>query len=88
MVKFNPETKLFKTYDERDGLKYCRTIQTGYKAFHKGKKGEFYYGGMNSLAVFHPDSLKDNPNPPLIVINDFKLNNKPVEIGDKSSGAV
>ncbi|MCW8814297.1 MAG: ATP-binding protein, partial [Chlorobium sp.] len=82
--KFNPETKVFTTYDERDGLKYCRMIQSGYKAFHKGRSGKFYCGFMSSLAVFHPDSVKDNPNPPTIVLTDFKLNNKPVEIGDNS----
>ncbi len=84
LVTFNPETMVFKTYDERDGLKYCRMVQSGYNAFHKGRSGKFYYGGMNSLVVFHPDSLKDNPNPPRIVLTDFKLNNKPVEIGDSS----
>jgi len=84
LVKFNPETKIFKTYDERDGLKYCRTIEFGYNAFHKGRSGKFYYGGMNSIAVFHPDSLQDNPNAPRIVLTDFKIDNKPVEIGDNS----
>ena len=84
LVKFNPETMVFRTYDERDGLKYCRMQKYGYKAFHKGKSGKFYYGFMNSLAVFHPDSLKDNPNPPRVVLTDFKLNNKPVKIGDNS----
>ena len=84
LVKFNPETKVFKTYDEGDGLKYCRMVQSGYKAFHKGRTGIFYCGFMSSLAVFHPDSLKDNLNPPRIVLTDFKLNNKPVEIGDSS----
>jgi signal transduction histidine kinase/ligand-binding sensor domain-containing protein/DNA-binding response OmpR family regulator len=84
LAKFNPSTNIFKIYDERDGLKYCRMVQSGYKAFHKGRTGKFYCGFMNSLAVFHPNSLKDNPNPPQIVLTDFKLNNKPVEIGDNS----
>ncbi len=84
LAKFNPEKIVFRTYDERDGLKNYRSVSSGFKAFHKGKSGKIYYGGMNNLAVFYPDSLKDNPNPPRIVLTDFKLNNKPVEIGDSS----
>ena len=84
LVKFNPETMEFRTYDERDGFKYCRMRNAGWKAFSKGRTGKFYYGTMNSLTVFHPDSLKDNPNPPPIVITDFKLKNKPLEIGVNS----
>ncbi|MGB5528508.1 MAG: triple tyrosine motif-containing protein, partial [Ignavibacteriaceae bacterium] len=84
LVKFYPEKIVFRTYDERDGLKNYRSVSSGFKAFHKGKSGKFYYGGNNNLAVFFPDSLKDNPNSPRIVLTDFKLNNKPVEIGDSS----
>ncbi|HEY9123156.1 MAG TPA: ATP-binding protein, partial [Bacteroidales bacterium] len=39
----------------------------------------------NGYNVFHPDSLKDNPQAPNIVFTDFLLYNKPVAIGTKDS---
>ena len=84
LVKFNLENENIKIFDKRDGLRDYQEIEWGYKAFHKGRTGKFYYGGQNSLTVFHPDSLKDNPKSPNIVLTDFRLNNKPVEIGKNS----
>ena len=84
LVKFNVEEKSFKTYNESDGLPDCKTIEWGNQAFHKGRSGKFYYGGQSSLTVFYPDSIKDNPNPPLIVLTDFKLKNKSIDINDSS----
>ena len=84
IVKFNPETGKLRVYDEGDGLSYCKSIQQGYAAFYKGKNGEMYSGGANSVTVFHPDSLKENPDAPKIVITDFKINYKPVKIGNHS----
>jgi signal transduction histidine kinase/ligand-binding sensor domain-containing protein/DNA-binding response OmpR family regulator len=84
IVKFNPETGKLRVYDEGDGLRYCKSIQQGYAAFYKGKNGEMYSGGANSVTVFHPDSLKDNPDPPKIAITDFKINYQTVKINPKS----
>jgi two-component system sensor histidine kinase ChiS len=84
LIKFNVEEMSFRIYNESDGLLDCRTIEWGHKAFHKGRSGKFYYGGQSSLTVFYPDSIKDNPNPPQIVLTDFKLKNKSVEISDSS----
>jgi hypothetical protein len=84
IVKFHPESKSFKVFDELDGLKFCKSIEFGYKAFYKAKSGEIYSGGAGSVAVFSPDSLKDNPTPPQIVLTDFKINHETVKIGPDS----
>ena len=84
IVKFNPETGKLRIYDERDGLTYCKSILEGYAAFYKGESGEIYSGGANSVAVFHPDSLKDNPDPPKIMLTDFKINYESVKVGADS----
>jgi signal transduction histidine kinase/DNA-binding response OmpR family regulator len=84
IVKFNPETGKLRVYDERDGLKYCRSIVSGFAAFHKGKNGEIYSGGINNITVFHPDNLVDNPDPPKIAFTDFKINYKTVAMGTDS----
>ena len=84
LVKFNYEKNSYRIYDECDGLLDCRTLEWGHKAFYKGRSGKFYLGGQSSLTVFYPDSIKDNPNPPQIVLTDFKLKNKSVEVNDSS----
>jgi signal transduction histidine kinase len=84
IVKFNTDTGSLRVYDERDGLIYCKSILEGFAAFYKGSGGEIYSGGANSVAVFHPDSLKDNPDPPKIVLTDFKINYESVKIGSDS----
>ena len=84
LVKFDPEAITFRTYDEKDGLADYITIRAGYQAFCKGKDGEFYYGGTGALAVYHPDSLWDNPDPPILVLTDFKIDNQSVETGGDS----
>ncbi len=84
LVKFNPESLSFRTYDERDGLTYCKSIELGFKAFHRSNSGKMYYGGANGFVVFHPDSLRDNPNIPHIALTGFRLFNSPMPIGPDS----
>jgi len=84
IVKFNPETHQMRVYDEGDGLKDCNSIESGYAAFYKSKNGEIYTGSTNSVAVFYPDSLKDNPDIPPIVFTELKINYEPVRIGPNS----
>ena len=84
LVKYNVENNTFRIYDESDGFPDYRVTPFGYKAFQKGRSGKFYYAGQKSLNYFYPDSIKDNTNPPPIVLIDFKLKNKSVEINDSS----
>jgi signal transduction histidine kinase/streptogramin lyase len=66
--KFDPRTAVFRNYNQDDGvsifqwsLQACRT-----------RNGEMYFGGTNGFVRFHPDSIKDNPYVPPIVITAFK----------------
>jgi signal transduction histidine kinase len=36
-----------------------------------------YFGGTDGLNMFHPDSIRDNPNNPPVVITSFKIFDKP-----------
>lgn len=83
LSKFDPETKAFRNYDVNDGLQ-ANEFNLG--AFHKSKNGELYFGGINGLNRFHPDSVKDNEHIPPIIITDFKLFNEsvPVSTGGQS----
>jgi signal transduction histidine kinase/ligand-binding sensor domain-containing protein len=75
--KFNPRTGAFKNYDGRDGADIKPTW--GAASCMTGN-GEMYFGGINGFVRFYPDSIKDNPYVPPIVITAFKVFDKPVPL--------
>jgi ligand-binding sensor domain-containing protein/signal transduction histidine kinase/DNA-binding response OmpR family regulator len=79
--RFDPETEVFTIYDQDDGL---QSNEFNSRAYHKDKNGFLYFGGVNGLSVFHPDSVSDNTVLPPVVLTDFLLFNKPVNISDTS----
>jgi len=61
---------LFNHYDVSDGLQ-GHAFNRG--AVFKSASGELYFGGTNGYNVFHPDSIKVNPNRPLVYITSFHI---------------
>lgn len=82
LSKFNTETRTFKNYGVTDGLQSNEFNH----AWHKSKSGEMFFGGINGFNAFYPDSIKDNPYIPSIVITDFQLFNKSVLVGEEKNG--
>lgn len=70
LTKFNPSINICKTYDEEDGL---QSLEFRRGAFHKGKSGRFYFGGVKGLNYFYPEKITDNKNNPNIVFTSFRL---------------
>ena len=66
--KFNPKKKTFKNYDITDGLQ-GNEFNGG--AYCQLKSGEMIFGGINGLTLFHPDSIKENPFVPPVIITRF-----------------
>ncbi|HRI58850.1 MAG TPA: two-component regulator propeller domain-containing protein, partial [Saprospiraceae bacterium] len=78
--KFDPATGQFRNYDARDGLQ-----SGGFSgASLKSDSGEMFFGGINGFNVFHPDSIKGNPDVPTVVITDFRLFNLSVPVQGSS----
>ncbi|HTY60243.1 MAG TPA: two-component regulator propeller domain-containing protein, partial [Bacteroidota bacterium] len=73
--KFSPGAGSFRNYDALDGLQADEFNQG---AYCRGRNGTLYFGGVNGIAAFHPDSLRDNPEPPPIVITGFQVFNRPL----------
>ncbi len=61
----------FRNYDVDDGLQ-SREFNTN--SFLKSEDGEMYFGGVNGLNIFHPDSVRDNLNLAPIVLTGFNTN--------------
>jgi signal transduction histidine kinase/ligand-binding sensor domain-containing protein/DNA-binding response OmpR family regulator len=75
--KFDPGTETFRNYDASDGLPEDMT-----RAFYtfQNSDGEIYFGSTNGYFSFYPDSIKDDPTPPKVVILSLSLFNRPEEI--------
>lgn len=79
--RFDPRTETFRNYDVNDGV---QATESNVKAFFESRDGEMFFGGVNGLNSFYPDQVRDNPQPPPVVITDFQLFNEPVKIGGDS----
>jgi ligand-binding sensor domain-containing protein/signal transduction histidine kinase len=86
LSKFNPDTKAIKNFSISDGLQdYEFNANSCYK---DEKSGIMYFGGINGLNIFHPDSIKNNLTKPNVVITDFKVFNKSVPINKEINGHI
>lgn len=70
LIKFNPSANTWKIYDEEDGI---QSLEFRRGAFHKGKSGRFYFGGVKGLNYFYPEAVSDNKNIPNIAFTSFKI---------------
>ncbi|MCP5053307.1 MAG: response regulator [bacterium] len=78
IFKLNIKTGIFTQYDKNDGI-------TGNEfnsfAYHKGVySGRFYFGGIDGLTAFQPGNVKQNQNPPPVVITSFLEYNREVPL--------
>lgn len=82
IADFNPTTSSIRIYDRGDGLP---SNEYRFGAYHLSDDGTMYFGGINGLVEFMPDSIRDNPYIPPVVITDFKILNQDVLIDDENS---
>jgi signal transduction histidine kinase/DNA-binding response OmpR family regulator/streptogramin lyase len=67
--KFNIENETFYNYDVNDGLQSNSFMES---SASKGTQGKLYFGGIYGLNHFHPDSIKNN-SPPKVVLTGLKI---------------
>jgi two-component system sensor histidine kinase ChiS len=75
LSRFNPEKNEFRNYTVEDGL---QSNLFNNPAYAKSTTGEMFFGGIYGLNRFHPDSVKDNPYKPPVVITNFKVFDSPL----------
>jgi len=63
LCRFNFVTGKFRTYTVEDGL---QSPEFNMGAYYRSDRGEMFFGGMNGLNSFFPDSLEENPHIPVI----------------------
>ncbi|MCK5795476.1 MAG: hypothetical protein KAH12_12255, partial [Anaerolineales bacterium] len=83
LIKADPEQGFLNRYTTSDGLQSNEFL---YGSSLKDSLGYLYYGGAKGLNRFHPDSVKNNPHIPPVVITSFKINYAEVPIGEMFGG--
>ncbi len=73
-----PDKPVFVHYDAGDGLQGNEFIK---RSCWRSPDGRMYFGGNNGYNYFNPDSLKENPFIPPVVLTGFSLFNRPVRPG-------
>lgn len=81
LSKFDPVAGSFKNFDVSDGLQSNEFRQ----AFCRSRTGAMYFGGINGFNEFMPDSIRDNPFDPPLVMTGFLMANKEVAIAADSA---
>ncbi|MFH2053693.1 MAG: two-component regulator propeller domain-containing protein [bacterium] len=85
LARFNPQNGEISNYVERDGI---QDNEFNMGASHVGRSGRMYFGGINGFTAFYPDSIRNNPYVPDVVLTDFRIFNKPVPVGEDRRGHV
>jgi ligand-binding sensor domain-containing protein/signal transduction histidine kinase len=78
--RFDPQRGTFRNYDVSDGLQ-SDEFSTG---CHQGPDGKMFFGGTNGVNAFVPESIRDDPYSPPVVVTSFTIFNRPVRIGADS----
>jgi ligand-binding sensor domain-containing protein/two-component sensor histidine kinase len=79
---FDPAKGIFRNFDVSDGL---QGNQFFWGAGFRGMNGELFFGGTNGFNLFNPKELRSNNHIPPVVITNFQIFNKPVEINIEDS---
>jgi signal transduction histidine kinase/CheY-like chemotaxis protein len=80
ICKFNPQTGTYRNYGVADGLQGNEFIKHSF--FQYG--GELFFGGNNGANCITPTLIRPNLYIPPIVLTDFRIFNKPIEIGNEA----
>lgn len=75
LSRFDPAAEKFRNYDDSDGL---NSSQFKDGAAFRSPSGQFYFGGVGGFSHFYPDTIRNNPVPPPVVLTDFRIFDKPV----------
>jgi ligand-binding sensor domain-containing protein/serine phosphatase RsbU (regulator of sigma subunit) len=70
LVMYNTKQQMFLSYDIADGL---QNLQFNPSSACKSKSGELFFGGINGLNSFFPDSLKINQIKPNVEITSIEI---------------
>jgi ligand-binding sensor domain-containing protein/signal transduction histidine kinase/DNA-binding response OmpR family regulator len=78
ILKLNPNDSTHKIFDETDGLV---ASEFNNNSCLKAHDGQMFFGSLQGVTRFHPDSIVTNRHVPPVVLTDLKLFGKSVKVG-------
>ncbi len=80
ILKYHPIKGLLGTFLQSDGVQGLEFI---WDACLKDANGFMYFGGLNGLNRFHPDSIALNEHVPPVVFTNLWINHERINVRDK-----
>ncbi|MEP0985705.1 two-component regulator propeller domain-containing protein [Ekhidna sp.] len=76
--KYDRNVNTFLSFNENDGI---QSNEFNTNSFFQCYTGELFFGGVNGLTYFFPDSIKYNSKKPRLAFTDLKIFNETVRPG-------
>ena len=77
LSRLDPGSGTFRNYDSTHGL---QSNEFNYGAYHRGRDGTLYFGGINGFNSFRPGDIRENQHRPPVVLTKFLKLNQPVTL--------
>ena len=68
IIRFDPKTETFRQFGMADGI---QNFEYNAESHAQAKNGTLFFGGLSGANYFNPNSLRDNPNKPMVLIESF-----------------
>jgi len=81
ILKYHPTQGLIGTFKQSDGV---QGLEFNWDSCLKDANGFMYFGGLNGLNRFHPDSIALNKHIPNVVFTNLWINHERVNVRDKT----
>ncbi|WP_296385985.1 ATP-binding protein [Winogradskyella sp.] len=82
IISYNPSTGKILNYTEEDGMQGNEFNTWSYA---KSPNGEFVFGGVKGLNVFHPNNLRTVKEVPNVSITGLYVNNENISVNNDST---
>ncbi|TAE29564.1 MAG: hypothetical protein EAZ92_06085 [Candidatus Kapaibacterium sp.] len=76
-----PTTLQVRVFTEADGIAGNEHTRAAYRA----PDGTMYFGTSSGLTIFHPDSIRENPNPTRLALTGLRKFNRPVQLDSSAA---
>lgn len=83
IVRWKMKEKAVAVFDKRDGI---GSVVFSENASHRDAKGRFYFGGLEGLTYFDPDSIRISRFAPPVYFTNLWINNQKFEYLDLEGG--
>ncbi|RXK61633.1 hybrid sensor histidine kinase/response regulator [Lacibacter luteus] len=80
LVRINPVNQSIAVFDKRDGV---QSDMFSENASFKDANGQLFFGGLEGLTYFKPDSIRINRFHPPVYFTNLTINNESYEFGKK-----